>query len=218
MRHFYSKIQGWFGAKELYRAVVDIFGNGAHFVEIGAWKGQSAAFMAVEIINSNKDITFDVIDTWQGSEEHVNPKSPSFEPVLAEKGTIYPVFEENLKPVIASINPIISTSVDASKRYEDNSLDFVFVDGAHDYKSVSEDIKCWLPKVKENGIIAGDDYDWPGVKQSVNENFMDDLWIHDNNIWIHSKDPGFSYEDFAAKYYRKPSLLKRLYMKLTGRY
>lgn len=66
MKHYYKNIQGWFGARELYRAVVGEFESGSRFVEIGAWKGQSTAFMAVEIINSGKQIEFNVVDTWQG--------------------------------------------------------------------------------------------------------------------------------------------------------
>lgn len=67
MKHFYKGIQGWFGAKELYRAIIRSSIDGAIVVVIGAWKRQSAAFMAVEIINSSKDINFHVIDTWKGS-------------------------------------------------------------------------------------------------------------------------------------------------------
>jgi hypothetical protein len=49
-------------------------------------------------------------------------------------------------------------SVEASKRFEDKSLDFVYIDGDHSYKAVMEDIKAWLPKLKPRGIMAGDDY------------------------------------------------------------
>lgn len=67
-------------------------------------------------------------------------------------------------------------SISASKRFKDNSLDFVFIDAAHDYESVKADILAWLPKVKNNGILAGHDYypehpEYCGVYQAVHEIF-----------------------------------------------
>jgi hypothetical protein len=37
------------------------------YVEIGAWKGKSVCYAAVAIINSEKNITIDSVDTWEGS-------------------------------------------------------------------------------------------------------------------------------------------------------
>jgi predicted O-methyltransferase YrrM len=63
MKHFYQNIQGWFNFQNLYTYVVDRLPNNSHIVEIGAWKGASTAYLAVECINSNKNIKIDVIDT-----------------------------------------------------------------------------------------------------------------------------------------------------------
>ena len=49
-------------------------------------------------------------------------------------------------------------SVPASKLFQDCSLDFVYIDAGHDYKSVSADLEAWFPKVKRGGLIMGDDY------------------------------------------------------------
>lgn len=66
---------------------------------------------------------------------------------------------------------IKSTSFDASKLFKDSKLDFVYIDGNHQYESVKEDLSIWYPKVKFRGIIAGDDYKYkfPGVIRAVNE-------------------------------------------------
>jgi predicted O-methyltransferase YrrM len=48
-------------------------------------------------------------------------------------------------------------SSEAVKQFEDNSLDFVYIDGNHDYKYVEEDIRIWYPKVKKGGYLCGDD-------------------------------------------------------------
>lgn len=50
------------------------------------------------------------------------------------------------------------TSMEAVRRITDNSLDFIFIDGNHEYKYVLEDITEWTKKVKPGGIVAGHDY------------------------------------------------------------
>jgi hypothetical protein len=210
MKHFYRELQGWFGARELYRAMVKRSANKATFVEIGAWKGQSAAFMEVEIINSGKDIEFHVIDTWEGSEEHWNPESPSFEPILKEQGTIFPIFKKNLSRVWHKINPIQSTSIKAVERFNDKSVDFVYIDAAHDYENVISDIKAWLPKVKDTGLIAGDDYAWDGVERAVREIFKDRFVVEANNNWIHCRSHNFDYEDFLHNELKRQTAIQKL--------
>lgn len=41
---------------------------------------------------------------------------------------------------------------------EDDSISFAYIDAAHDFKHVSEDIENILPKMKKNGIIQFNDY------------------------------------------------------------
>ena len=53
------------------------------------------------------------------------------------------------------INPIRNTSLESVDDYMDESLDFVFIDGNHEYDFVFSDIKNWLPKVKRGGVLAG---------------------------------------------------------------
>ena len=49
-------------------------------------------------------------------------------------------------------------SMDAVKNFTDDSLDFVFIDGAHDFQNVTNDICEWSKKVRKGGIISGHDY------------------------------------------------------------
>lgn len=65
-------------------------------------------------------------------------------------------------------------SMKAVRFVPDNSLDFVFIDGNHEYSYVSEDITEWTKKVKPGGIVAGHDYTENaergyGVIEAVNE-------------------------------------------------
>mmetsp|Transcript_73055 Transcript_73055/g.171723 ORF Transcript_73055/g.171723 Transcript_73055/m.171723 type:complete len:243 (-) Transcript_73055:20-748(-) len=62
-------------------------------------------------------------------------------------------------------------SWDASQDFPENSLDVVFVDGDHRYRAVLTDIEDWWPKLRINGLMLGDDYEFErfGVKQAVDE-------------------------------------------------
>lgn len=170
MEHFHTTIQGWTDFEDIYQEMVASAVAPAHFVEVGSWTGRSAAFMAVEIVNSDKAIKFDCVDTWLGSHEHTDPSSALFEPELAnDKDWLYANFLKNTQPALAFINPVRLPSVEAAALYADNSLDFVFIDAAHDYENVKADITAWYPKVKVGGTIAGHDYGWSGVHAAVNE-------------------------------------------------
>lgn len=46
----------------------------------------------------------------------------------------------------------------AVKQFEDNSLDFVYIDGDHSFYNATQDIELWSKKVRPGGIISGDDY------------------------------------------------------------
>tara|TARA_R110000824_G_scaffold208345_2_gene393927 strand:+ start:168 stop:926 length:759 start_codon:yes stop_codon:yes gene_type:complete len=158
MKHYYKDLEGWWGDADaaLYAKMVDRFNSGSHFVEIGSFKGRSSSCMAVEIINSSKDIRFDCVDTWLGSEEHQENNNCEDGDVVS--GEMFNVFLKNIKNVSHVINPIGLPSEEASKLYEDDSIDFVFIDGAHDIHNVLKDVCNWSPKVKTGGVIAGHDY------------------------------------------------------------
>ena len=168
MEHFYEDVYGFCEVDllALYRKMVKKFDSGAHFVEVGSFLGKSAVYMAVEIINSGKNIKFDCIDHWEGSEEHNDNDKVNLE-------TLYEDFLENIKPVKGAINPVRANSLDASRLYKPNSLDFIFIDASHDEESVKADLAFWMPRVKDNGVIAGDDINNEGVANAVK-------WFFDN--------------------------------------
>jgi glycosyltransferase involved in cell wall biosynthesis len=176
MEHFYQSIgEDWFTYPNLYSRMVKEAKDGYKFVEVGAWKGRSSCFLAVEIHNSKKLISFDVVDTWLGSDEHIE-----FEVVKTNK--LYKEFLENIKSVKHIINPIRMTSLEASKLYENDSLDFVFIDASHRYEDVKNDLEAWLPKIKEGGFLAGHDYGyWESVTNAVND-FFEEKKLNFQNI------------------------------------
>ena len=173
MDHFYGDIEGWCDYEDIYRMAIDTASNGAVFVEIGAWKGKSAAYAGVEIINSGKDITLHLVDHFKGSDEHRNVGSVWHEPRLTEDPEwLYNTCLKNLEPVSEVVKIIRKPSVQAAKGFKAKSVDFVFIDGSHDTASVLADINAWLPKIKPHGIIAGHDYrTHEAVRNAVNNRF-----------------------------------------------
>ena len=170
MKHIYNEPQfaeNWFSYPELYTTIVNTFPSGSHFVELGSWKGKSSSYMAVEIANSGKDIKFDCVDTWQGSpseDVHMNDE-------YVKQNKLYDLFIENMKPVEKYYTAIRKSSKQASKLYQDKSLDFVFIDAEHTYDAVKKDIEYWYFKIKNGGILAGHDYNYPEVSSAVHDFF-----------------------------------------------
>ena len=95
------------------------------------------------------------------------------------------------KRVGEGVEFIRETSEEASKMFEDNSVDVIYIDGLHKYTSILQDIQLWYPKVKKGGIIGGHDFFGSGlgvilaVTDYANENnlrekldgFGTDWWI-----------------------------------------
>jgi len=50
------------------------------------------------------------------------------------------------------------SSIDGSKQFVPGSLDFVYIDAAHDYQNVKEDLAAWYPLVRPGGLLCGHDY------------------------------------------------------------
>lgn len=189
MNHYYQTIgEDWFNYPNLYKNVVNYFNN-ATFVEVGSWKGRSSTYMGVEIYNSNKNIKFYCVDTWIA--DNLSYNDASILDKYKHADTLYEEFLSNISPLSNIITPLRMSSEEASKSFADNSIDFVFIDAAHDYFNVKKDINFWYSKVKANGIFAGHDYSphWPGVMQAVDE------WCKEYNhtidvsetCWIHHK-------------------------------
>lgn len=165
----WNAIPGWFGWSALYSQFVEDATGITKIVEIGIWQGRSTIYLANKIRESQKAIFFYAFDTFEGSPEH----SLELQAIAGQGQTLEGIFRNNL---VASgcqdyVKAIRQDSVSAASRFDDNSLDMVFLDGQHEYEAVKADIQAWLPKIKPGGLLAGDDYhpSWPGVIQAVDE-------------------------------------------------
>jgi hypothetical protein len=173
-----DNIPGWFNARTVYDLAVTEFDKNQRrqgvFVEIGAWLGQSTAYLASK--TRQRAITLFVVDTWRGS-AGTDHRSDILQSTTLEQhgGDVFDLFLTNMEKcgLAQSLIPLRMFSTQAVKLFSDASIDFCFIDAAHDYASVKADLAAWFPKVRQGGIIGGDDFgvDWPGVDQAVSEFF-----------------------------------------------
>lgn len=65
-----------------------------------------------------------------------------------------------------------------------NNLDFIYIDGNHDYEFVKKDIELYYPKVKSGGVIGGDDFNisFLGVCEAVME------FVKRNNLKLYGEN------------------------------
>ena len=82
--------------------------------------------------------------------------------------------------------------------FEDESVDFIYIDGyAHSGQEGGDTIWKWARKVRVGGVIAGDDYDphWPLVTAAV------DRFVSDAGFDLHVTteiEPDVAYSDFPS--------------------
>ena len=188
MEHFYENIRGWFDPdfERVYREAVERAPSdrGSIFVEVGAFRGKSTAFMAVEIIRSGKPIKFYTVDHWMGSSEHRDPDCSTYDVEVAETLDLWPAFVENLLPVLHVVHPISIDSAVAGIQWR-SEVDFVFIDASHDESSVLRDIDVWKRTLKEDGVMAGHDIAWASVFRSVSSALTG--WDRVGSCWVWNK-------------------------------
>lgn len=70
--------------------------------------------------------------------------------------------------------------------FKDNTFDFVYVDGSHQYFNVSKDILMYRHKVKKGGYFGGHDFrtKFKGVVRAVKESFGKPLKVFKDTSWI----------------------------------
>lgn len=161
--------------------------------EIGVARGHFSEILFQKVPN----LKLYCIDAWQNYDQYNYVRSQEkMEKIFADA-------KQRLAPFKCQI--IRDWSIAAVKRFEDKSLDFVYIDGAHDYKHAMEDIREWSRKVRKGGIVAGHDYISPedilkklpryssddynktnyDVKSAVND------WVKENkikNLFVFNKD------------------------------
>jgi len=115
--------------------------------EIGALEGNFSEILCREL----PETKIYSIDPWEFYPVHKNfRKEWMYEP-------IYQRAKERLSKYPNSMI-IRKKSMDAVKDFEDESLDFVFIDADHRFQFITNDIAEWSKKVRHGGIISGHDF------------------------------------------------------------
>lgn len=113
-------------------------------VEIGTLSGRFAQVL----LEANPELTLWCVDPWKPYPDLIGNKE-NFDDA-----------ESEARRRLASYNAHLlkMTSMQAIEQFEDNELDFVYIDGAHDFINVALDLRYWSDKVRSGGIIAGHDF------------------------------------------------------------
>lgn len=154
----------WFSYPNFYSFAVREAPEVGVFVEVGCHLGRSTHFLASEIKRSGKQIELHCVDSW----------SDFLQTEVEQDGEgVYRQFLRNMAG-FPDLRVHRGLSWEVSVEFEDESLDFVFIDADHVYESVLKDLRAWYPKVKRGGILSGHDFNWVGVERAVKEFFPDE--------------------------------------------
>jgi len=67
---------------------------------------------------------------------------------------------------------------------EDNSVDFWHTDGDHSLAGIKSDIESWLPKMRNGGLMTGDNYEIPTVAEGVKAMLPHHTIAGKGRIWV----------------------------------
>lgn len=158
----------------------------ATFVEVGVWRGD-LTYLVLSRTGVGKVWA---VDPWSVEANLFNHRGVDLPPRMAAKGQRYHCtmgelgvrdregYERLHRHVVKRLSKfgprcevLRETSIEASRRFGLESVEFVFIDAIHLYGHVAEDIGLWLPTIKPGGILSGDDYSasFPGVVRAVDE-------------------------------------------------
>ena len=119
--------------------------------EIGVWKGDFAKLILSNFSNLTK---YYMIDPWAHLPDWNKPfnvDDRSFEDVYAE-ALLKTDFAASRRVVLRGRTSVVIDQI------PDQSLDFAYIDGDHTLRGITLDLIQVLPKIKDGGLIGGDDF------------------------------------------------------------
>ena len=162
--------------------------------EIGVFRGESSLAMLTHL-DIKKLYLIDAYD--RAVADSYNPSDGSNRYV---GNVLFEKTQNKLSSFNSKIEWLRMDSKYACEHIEDGELDFVFVDGAHTYDGVMNDLKNYYPKVKSGGFICGDDFSTKyssfGVVEAVND-FFSELGYKELDVYKHPHKPENYYATFG---------------------
>ena len=120
-------------------------------VEIGVYRAEFAA----HILNNCDCINeYIMVDPWRRLPDWHKPANTSD----ARFESFYKEAMARTSFAKDKITVLRGRTIDVVAEIEDESIDFVYVDGDHSLRGIAIDLISAYPKVKLNGIIGGDDF------------------------------------------------------------
>jgi predicted O-methyltransferase YrrM len=167
------------GLKDLCNTVYDILGDNLQIIEIGSYCGSSATIISNKFVNS----TINCVDMWEKYVEDCSTYDLDRQELeLKEAESIFDKVTSSKKNIVKNK----TSSLEFCKTIPDKSIDFIYIDGNHQYSSVKEDLIAWIPKIKNGGIVSGHDHGWISVSRALSEVFQknpdhifcDSSWVY----------------------------------------
>ncbi len=118
-------------------------------VEVGVYKGEYTEVLAksgLEVFGVDPWLAYDDYPYYTTRKQQQDLLDEQF---AETKSRLMPYMKTKL---------IRKTSMEAIQDFEDESLDFVYIDGNHAFKYVAEDMCEWMKKLKKGGALCGHDY------------------------------------------------------------
>lgn len=149
--------------------------------EIGTLKGTNAHFM---LSNLNIEKLYLIDPYYKQSEEFKDDERPYI------PGTYDEEAHNIAKRVLSkfkNIEWLIGTTEQVIDKIKNDSLDFCYIDGCHEFEFVKKDIELCLPKVRIGGVLGGHDFhkDHKGVIKAVTDIFLiDEIFVGNRDWWV----------------------------------
>jgi cephalosporin hydroxylase len=143
-----------FDFQQFYQRIAKELPNNCKVCEVGVANGDSAIYLAQEINRLGKKFKLYMVDNMD------------YGGYLQMK-TIY---QNIIKSGLGEFIEVVPfESLEAVKLFNDGYFDFCYIDSSHTYEETKKEIRAWYPKVKDENILSGHDYNAPEVRQAVDE-------------------------------------------------
>lgn len=114
--------------------------------EVGVFRGAFSKYMLDTIPN----LKLHCVDCWQPVGRRTERRQRRY---LAQARSALRPYRRS-----GQAHLIRKWSMDAVRGFEDESLDYVYIDGNHNFDYVMQDIIEWSKKVRKGGIVSGHDF------------------------------------------------------------
>lgn len=137
-----------------YNRIAEELPSGCRVLECGVANGDSALYLAKRLSEHNKTFTLYMVDSLD----------------YGGYFQLCTIYENIIKSGLGEYVKVIpKESLVAADDFNDGYLDFVFIDSSHTYLGTKAEIPKWYNKVKDDGILAGHDFNAPEVYKAVTE-------------------------------------------------